>query len=81
MFLIDAIDPYIFFISLGIGLFFAYITAKTPRIVFKYPTPYNSDKIIYTDTVGTCYKYKANEISKIVGIHVNTITKVKKMVG
>jgi hypothetical protein len=63
MFLIDAIDPYIFFISLAIGLFFAYITAKTPRIVFKYPTPYNSDKIIYTDTVGTCYKYKANEVS------------------
>ena len=25
--------------------------------------------------------YKASEISKIVGIHVNTITKVKKMVG
>jgi hypothetical protein len=25
--------------------------------------------------------YKASEISRIVGIHVNTITKVKKMVG
>jgi len=25
--------------------------------------------------------YKASEISSIVGIHVNTITKVKKMVG
>ena len=62
MYIIDAIDPLIFFISLGIGLFFYYVTAKTPRIVFKYPTPYNSDKIIYTDTVGTCYKYKASEV-------------------
>ena len=61
MFIIDAIDPMIFFISLAIGLFFAYVTAKTPRIVFKYPTPYNSDKIVYTDTVGNCYKYKAME--------------------
>jgi len=61
MFIIDAIDPTIFFISLSIGLFFAYITAITPRIVFKYPTPYNTDKIIYTDAVGTCYKYKATE--------------------
>ena len=25
--------------------------------------------------------YKANEISKIIGIHVNTITKVKKVVS
>jgi hypothetical protein len=25
--------------------------------------------------------YKASEISRIVGIHVNTITKVKKMMG
>ena len=25
--------------------------------------------------------YKANEISRIVGIHVNTITKVKKMIN
>ena len=63
MFIINAIDPLIFFISLAIGLFFYYVTAKTPRIVFKYPTPYNSDKIIYTDTVGTCYKYKASEIT------------------
>ncbi len=62
MFIIDAIDPLIFFISLAIGLFFAYVTAKTPRIVFKYPTPFNSEKIVYTDTVGTCYKYKASEV-------------------
>jgi hypothetical protein len=61
MIIIDAIDPFIFFISLSIGLFFAYVTAKTPRIVFKYPTPYNADKIIYTDTVGTCYKYKVKQ--------------------
>jgi hypothetical protein len=63
MFIIDAIDPLVFFISLGVGIFFYYITAKTPRIVFKYPTPYNSDKIIYTDTVGTCYKYKATSVT------------------
>jgi hypothetical protein len=61
MFIIDAIDPMIFFISLAIGLFFGYVTAKTPRIVFKYPTPYNSEKIVYTDRVGNCYKYKASE--------------------
>ena len=61
MFIIDAIDPTIFFISLAIGFFFAYITTKTPRIIFKYPTPYNSDKIVYTDTIGNCYKYKVNE--------------------
>lgn len=63
MFILDAIDPIIFFISLGIGLFFSYITAKTPRIIYKYPTPYNNERIIYTDSTGNCYKYKVREIS------------------
>jgi len=62
MFIINAIDPLIFFVSLSIGLFFAYITAGAQRVIFKYPTPYNSDKIIYTDATGTCYKYKTSEI-------------------
>lgn len=62
MFLLDAIDPTIFFISLAIGLFFAYITAKTPRIIYKYPTPFNSEKIVYTDSVGNCYKYKSKQV-------------------
>lgn len=62
-FLIEAIDPLIFFISLSIGLFIAYVTAKAQRIIFKYPTPYNTDKITYTDTTGTCYKYKGNEVT------------------
>ena len=62
MFILDAIDPTIFIISLGVGFFFAYITSKTPRIIYKYPTPYNMDKITYTDNVGNCYKYKGKEI-------------------
>ena len=62
MFIIDAIDPMIFFISLAVGLFFGYVTAKTPRIVFKYPTPYNANKIVYRNDNDICYKYKVDEI-------------------
>ena len=60
---LDTIDPYVFFISLGVGLFFAYITAKTPRVVYKYPTPYNVDRTVYTDNAGLCYKYKADKVT------------------
>jgi hypothetical protein len=63
MFILDAIDSTIFIISLSLGLLFAYLTAKTPRIIYKYPTPYNSGKIVYTDSVGNCYKYKAREMT------------------
>jgi hypothetical protein len=63
MFILDAIDPTIFLISLSLGLLFAYLTAKTPRIIYKYPTPYNNEKIVYTDSVGNCYKYRVKEMS------------------
>lgn len=62
MFLLDAIDPVIFLLTLSIGLFFVYITASAQRVIFKYPTPFNNEKITYTDTTGTCYKYKAAEV-------------------
>jgi hypothetical protein len=62
MFLIDAIDPKIFFISFGVAMFFSYIFAKTPRIIYKYPTPYNVDATVYTDNAGLCYKYDVQEV-------------------
>ena len=57
-----SIDPFYFFISLVIGLFFAYLFTPTPEVIIRYPTPENAGKIIYQDTNNICYKYKAKEI-------------------
>jgi hypothetical protein len=52
-----------FLISLAIGLLFVYITNDEPKIIYIYPTPDNSDKVLFKDKADNCYKFKANEIS------------------
>ena len=61
-FIFDYIDPMIFLISLCVGLFFTYITAPTPEIVIKYPTPFNAGKITYVDKNNVCYKYRIEKV-------------------
>lgn len=63
MFLFEYINPLVFFIALGIGIFLAYVLNPTPEIVYKYPTPDNSDKTTYIDDTGVCYKYDCEEVS------------------
>ncbi len=58
----DFIDPYAFFISLAIGFFIYYILAPPKRVIIKYPTPENSDKLTYKDEAENCYKYKVKEV-------------------
>jgi len=62
MFILDYIDPTVLLISLCVGLLYTYLYAPKPRIVIKYPTPYNADKIRYIDDAGVCYKYKVNKV-------------------
>lgn len=58
----EYIDPFIFFISLGIGIFISYIASPQPKIIYKYPTPSNSGKVTYVDDAGVCYKYKSTKV-------------------
>ena len=52
-----------FFISFFIGMFIVYITVPLPEIIIRYPTPYNSGKIIYKDNADLCYVYDSKEIN------------------
>jgi len=61
-FILDYIDPFAFFMALGIGLLYTYLTTPYPKIVYKFPTPYNAGKITYVDESNVCYKYKANKV-------------------
>lgn len=56
------INPFIFLISLGIGLFIVYISQPTPEIVYKYPTPDNVNNTVYKDSAENCFKYKAKQV-------------------
>tara|TARA_B100001123_G_C15127755_1_gene954025 strand:+ start:778 stop:1011 length:234 start_codon:yes stop_codon:yes gene_type:complete len=56
------INLYAFFISLAIGLLIVYIVTPIPKIVYKYPSPYNTYKIIYKTNNQICYKYKVKKV-------------------
>lgn len=51
-----------FLIAFIIGISYVYFTTPTPRVVIKYPNPYNSKTTVYKDESDTCYKYKATKI-------------------
>lgn len=55
-------DPMTFLLSLAIGLFYVYVSHPTPRIIYKYPTPFNVGKVTYIDENNTCYKYAIKEV-------------------
>ena len=63
------IDLMVFSISLFVGLFFVYITAPKPNIIFKYPTLNNIHDTTYIDENNKCYKY----VPKVVSCEKNNI--------
>ena len=52
------IDATFFLSSLAIGLFLNYILSPEQKVIYVYPTPENSNKILYKDQVDNCYKSK-----------------------
>ena len=62
MLFIDRIIPLYFFIVLFIGFCFLYISLPPPKVVYKYPTPDNKDKIIFKDK-SSCYKYETTQVT------------------
>ena len=55
-------DLYGFLIGFLIGVCLMTIISEEPKIVVKYPTPYNTKNITYVDDSGNCYQYNANKI-------------------
>jgi len=54
----EYIDPLVFIISFGVGMLFTYIYSPPPKVVIKYPNPYNASSTMYQDDNGVCYKYR-----------------------
>lgn len=47
-----------FIVAFAVGVLYLYAVRPTALKVYKYPTPYNSGKIIYSDHAGNCYKFE-----------------------
>jgi hypothetical protein len=51
--------------AFAFGILFVYLSAPKQKIIIKYPTPYNVDKIVYKNENDMCYKYKLEEVNCI----------------
>ena len=60
--LFNFIDIPTFLISLSVGLFFVYITAPKPDVIFVYPNPDNEGKILYKDRSGMCHRFQSKQV-------------------
>jgi hypothetical protein len=51
-----------FIIAFAIGIFYVYIATPKPKIIIKYPTPYNANRVVYKNENDICYKYQVEEV-------------------
>jgi len=51
-----------FLISFSLGLFFVYISAPKMQTIYVYPTPENTNKILYKDDSNLCFKLTHKEV-------------------
>lgn len=51
-----------FIIAFAVGILYVFIDTPKQRNVIKYPTPYNSNKMVYKGLTDECYKFKVKEV-------------------
>jgi hypothetical protein len=49
-------------IGVIIGIIIVFIAKPSKNIIYKYPTPETSSKLVYKDKNGVCYKYSTKEV-------------------
>jgi len=57
------INVPVFLASFVFGLIAVYITVDDTRRIFVYPTPDNVASMQYRDKAGTCFDFKAKEVT------------------
>lgn len=55
------IDLFYFLLAFFIGLVYNLLIKPDKKVIIKYPTIYNANKLIYKDDADICYKYLLNE--------------------
>ena len=55
-------QPISFIVAFAIGILYVYMMAPKPKVIYKYPTPYNVQSTTYKDLSGECFKYTATKV-------------------
>jgi hypothetical protein len=49
--------------AFAVGLLLTYLIQPKPRVVIKFPSPYNAGKVLYRDEENTCFRFRADKVS------------------
>lgn len=52
----------IFLIAFAIGMLYIYVSNPTPKVILKFPSPYNAGKVVYKDNADECFVYDAQKV-------------------
>lgn len=48
--------------SFAIGILFTYLNTPPPKVIVKFPSPYNAGKVLYRDKADGCYMFKSDVV-------------------
>lgn len=48
--------------SFAIGILYTYLVTPPPKVVVKFPSPYNAGKVLYRDKADGCYMFKSDQV-------------------
>lgn len=49
-------------VSFAIGILFTYLVTPAPKVIVKFPSPFNAGKVVYRDASDTCYMFKSDAV-------------------
>lgn len=52
----------VFLLSFAVGILYIYMMHPAPKIVLKFPSPFNAGKVIYKDKAEECFVFDAEKV-------------------
>ena len=56
------IDIKVFLLALFGGLFLSYILSPKKMVIYVYPNPSNTNKLLYKDKADNCFRFEKHEV-------------------
>ena len=60
---VPVINVTCFLVAFSVGLLLVYLSHPKPKLVVKFPSPYNAGQILYRDDADMCFRYRAEKVA------------------
>lgn len=58
----DKLSPLYFMFAFAVGIIVCWVMEPKKKVILKFPSPTNADKVTYVDKQGQCYKYNVEKL-------------------